>query len=118
MVNVGVNQATAVTGLTYGALRARPPALRLMAALQAEVLAVSRPAGVHLGEEDLARWRRVFAALGDEMKTSMLQDVEAGRRTEVELFAGKVIRLGEKHGVPTPTNTAVYEVLRAMSDDG
>jgi 2-dehydropantoate 2-reductase len=44
----------------------------------------------------------------------MLQDVEQGRQTEVELFAGKVVKLGEKYGIPTPMNAAVLKIIRAL----
>ena len=62
-----------------------------MAALQDEVLAVSKPAGIHLDASDLEWWHGVFAGLGDQQKTSTLQDVEAGRPTEVRrtLTAGR-----------------------------
>jgi 2-dehydropantoate 2-reductase len=42
----------------------------------------------------------------------MHQDVEAGRRTEVDIFAGRVVALGERHGIPTPYNQAMLWVLR------
>jgi len=50
--------------------------------------------------------------LSPKGKTSMLQDVEAGRKTEVEYFAGKVCELGEKYHVPTPVNNQLYKIIR------
>jgi 2-dehydropantoate 2-reductase len=44
----------------------------------------------------------------------MQQDVEAGRKTEVELFAGTVIRLAEKHGLDVPVNRALYDEICAI----
>ncbi|QBF46043.1 ketopantoate reductase C-terminal domain-containing protein [Janibacter limosus] len=44
-------------------------------------------------------------------QTSMLQDVLAGRPTEVDLFAGRVVALGEQHGIPTPYNQTMAWVL-------
>ena len=116
MVNVGVNQASAIMQWTYAEMRDpnHPQGRRLMEALQREVIAVAAPAGVSLGPADVERWQRVFEGLGGAQKTSMLQDVEAGRPTEVEAFAGKVMRLGERFGVETPTNRAVYHLLRVM----
>jgi 2-dehydropantoate 2-reductase len=52
--------------------------------------------------------------MSPEGKTSMVQDVEARRKTEVEMFAGKVIELGQKHGIPTPVNRVLYRLLKAM----
>ena len=44
----------------------------------------------------------------------MLQDIEAERKTEVEMFAGKVVELGQTHGVATPVNQAVYRIIRVL----
>lgn len=44
----------------------------------------------------------------------MLQDVEAGRKTEVELFAGRVVELGRKHNVPTPVNATVQRIIKVI----
>jgi 2-dehydropantoate 2-reductase len=49
-----------------------------------------------------------------EGKTSMLQDVEAGRKTEVEMFAGTMIKLGEKHNIPTPYNKILKEMIEIV----
>ena len=47
-------------------------------------------------------------------KPSMRQDGEAHRKSEVELFAGTINRLGEKHGVPTPVNQWLYKTVQEM----
>ena len=47
-----------------------------------------------------------------DFKASMLHDLEAGRRLELDWLAGKVVSLGRELGVPTPANEAVYKVLK------
>ena len=47
----------------------------------------------------------------DEGKTSMLQDIMSGRKTEVEIFAGEIIRLGKMYGIPTPYNQVLYDLI-------
>jgi 2-dehydropantoate 2-reductase len=44
----------------------------------------------------------------------MLQDVEAGRKTEVEMFAGKIIELGKHYGVPTPVNQMFFDSIKKI----
>ena len=44
----------------------------------------------------------------------MLQDVEAGRKTEVEIFAGVVTELGRRHGIPTPVNVLLGLEIAAL----
>ena len=111
MVNVGVNQASAVRREGYGAFRHQGPARSLMLALMDEVIAVAGAEGIALGEADLATWDGVLAGQPTDGRTSMLQDVLAGRPTEVDIFAGRVVALGARHGIPTPYNQAMHWIL-------
>lgn len=113
MVNTAINQASAVLRLPYAAFTEGGPARSLMMALVDEVMAVSGPEGVSLDETDRARWDEVLHALPADGHTSMLQDVLAGRPTEVELFADRVVSLGARHGIATPYNQAVSWILSA-----
>jgi len=47
-------------------------------------------------------------------KTSMVQDVEAKRKTEVEMFAGRVIELGKTYGIPTPVNEIILRLIKVI----
>ncbi|HET6410919.1 MAG TPA: ketopantoate reductase C-terminal domain-containing protein [Anaeromyxobacter sp.] len=67
-------------------------------------MAISGPEGVRLSPDDPERIFPIIARLDPGGKSSMLQDVEAGRKTEVEIFAGAVTELGRRHGIPTPVN--------------
>jgi 2-dehydropantoate 2-reductase len=46
----------------------------------------------------------------------MLQDVEAGRRTEIDAINGAVARLGAELGVPTPVNQTIAGLIRALEE--
>lgn len=113
MVNVGVNQASAVLNKPYGAFVPDGPARSLMLALMAEVIAVGRAEGVDMGRADLARWDQVLANQPAAGLTSMHQDVLAGRPTEVDIFAGEVVALGSRHSIATPYNQAIQWILHA-----
>jgi len=114
MVNVGVNQASAVMGASYGVFQTSSDAQALMVTLFREVIVLSQYAGVNLGETAVSDWYTVLHTLSPEGKTSMLQDIEAGRKTEVEIFGGKVVELGEKFGVPTPINQTMLQIIRVL----
>lgn len=118
MVNVGMNQASAVMRIPYGVFQTAPDARALMEALMLEVVRVAEPAGVDLREGDIQDWYTALKTLAPEGKTSMLQDIEAGRKTEVETFAGKVVTLGEKYGIPTPANEVVLWIIRMLEGGG
>ncbi|ACH37813.1 2-dehydropantoate 2-reductase [Citrifermentans bemidjiense Bem] len=114
MINVGVNQVSALLGATYGALRNSPEARELMDTAMREVIAVAVAKKVNLSEDDIGEWYKVLATLSAEGKTSMLQDVEAGRKTEVEMLAGTVIELGGRCGIPTPVNRKLFDDLKRI----
>lgn len=112
MVNVGINQASAALRLPYGAFQHDGDPRALMWALIEEVVTVAAAEGVHLSGQDLARWDAVLAAQPPDGRTSMHQDIEAGRPTEVAIFAGRVVALGDHHHLPTPWNQTMLRMLR------
>ncbi|MBN1141506.1 MAG: ketopantoate reductase family protein [Deltaproteobacteria bacterium] len=114
MINVGVNQVSAVFGAKFGALQGSPDARALMESAMREVIAIARALGVDLSEDDLAEWYRILGNLDPDGKTSMLQDVEAGRPTEVEMLAGTVTEYGKRLGIPTPVNQRLFDQLKRM----
>jgi 2-dehydropantoate 2-reductase len=79
---------------------------------------VAESAGIGLSAKDVDEWEGILSGLSPTGKTSMLQDVEAGRKTEVEIFAGKVIALGIRYHVPTPVNTTVQHIIKAIENRG
>lgn len=113
MINVGVNQASAVLRAPYGVFQQSEDAREVMRMAMREVVAIAQKRGISLREEDVRRFDDILNAMSPSGKTSMLQDVEAGRPTEVEQFAGKVIDLGKQLGVPTPINRLLYHAIRA-----
>ena len=79
-----------------------------------EVIMLSEKAGVNLSEEDIKKFHEVLHSISPQGKTSMLQDIEAGRKTEVEMFAGKVIELGKQLDVPTPINQKLFDSIKKL----
>jgi 2-dehydropantoate 2-reductase len=114
MVNVGMNQASAVMRAPYGVFQTTPEARGLMDALMKEVIALAAVMQVDLTNRDIEEWYSFQKTLSPQGKTSMLQDIEAGRKTEVEIFGGKVVELGKHHGVPTPVNQTVLQIIRVL----
>lgn len=114
MINVGVNQASSLLRAPYGVFQSNPDAQAIMEAAMREVIACAQAAGVDLVENDIANWYTFLNTLHPQGKTSMLQDVDAGRKTEVGMFAGKVISLGEQYGIPTPVNTLLLHAIRVI----
>jgi len=114
MMNTGINQVSAVLKAPYGVFQQEGEARRLMLAASDEVLTLSRHLGIGLEEADKTEFLRILDTLNPTGKTSMLQDIEAGRKSEVDLFAGTVIQLGKKYNIATPVNETLYRIIRAM----
>ena len=111
MLNVGINQLSAVLGAPYGIFQKEESAKRLLRSAMLEVVAVAEAEGVNLHSDDIEPWFDIVGTLSPQGKTSMLQDIEAGRKTEVEMFAGTVVALGKKHAILTPLNEALLEMI-------
>ncbi len=114
MINAGINQASAVLRAPYSAFQTSREARDLMESAMQEVIMLAQREKVQLSSEDIKNWETVLFGLNPEGKTSMLQDVEAHRKTEVEMFAGKVIELGRRHNIPTPVNQKLFDMIREI----
>ena len=114
MMNVGINQASAVLRAPFSVFQNSQEARDLMESGMREVIMLSEKAGVNLSEEDIKKFHEVLHSISPQGKTSMLQDIEAGRKTEVEMFAGKVIELGKQLDVPTPINQKLFDSIKKL----
>ncbi|MCE1196209.1 2-dehydropantoate 2-reductase [bacterium] len=116
MFNVAMNQWSAVLRGSYGLFQRSAPARELLAATMREVLALSDALGKGLAPSDIDAIFATLDGLNGAGRTSMLQDVDARRRTEVDAFAGTVLRLAEETGVAAPMNRALFLALKAIED--
>lgn len=114
MWNAAHNAVTAITHTSAGAAAALPATADVLRAAMHEVVAVARAQGILL---DPARVETTIAFSRDHLhtlRTSMLQDLERGRRLEHDAITGAVVRFGETVGVPTPVNRTLYGLLSAL----
>ena len=113
MINIGVNQVSAVTGARYGIFHTDRGIQLLMEAAMSETISVAGAMGIDLRDSDIPEWYNILYKLGAEGKTSMLQDIEAERKTEADFFSGKLIELADKHSVRVPVNETLYRIIKA-----
>lgn len=114
MVNVGINQVSAVLRAPYDIFNKVKEARELMEAAMREVIQLSQKIGINLTEADIEEFNQVLKTLDPQNKTSMLQDIEAGRKTEVEMLGGQVCEMGEKYGVDTKVNRTLYNIIKSL----
>jgi len=118
-VNAGLNPITALSRVPNRAA-ARDPRLRpLLEEAAREVGRVAAAIGLPIGAPDeLAREAVRVAEETGENLSSMLQDVLACKRTEVDWINGEILRIAEKAGVETPVNRILYNLVRAWEESG
>ena len=114
MLNVGVNQTVMVTEGTYGTVQKPGPARDMMTAAMGEVLALAKREGISVTEKDLADYVALIDSLDPEGMPSMRQDGLLKRPSEVELFAGTVVRRARAAGIPVPVNEELYRRIQEM----
>ncbi|MBW1771542.1 MAG: ketopantoate reductase family protein [Deltaproteobacteria bacterium] len=114
MVNVGMNPVSVLMRANYGVFQTSGETRALMGAAMKEVIALAEAARVNLSEKDIEDWYTVMEGLSPHGKTSMLQDIEAGRKTEIEMLGGKVTELGRRYGIPTPVNEALLTIIKVL----
>ena len=116
MLNVSSNQSSAILRLTFGQMQDSEKFQTMLKRIMQEVQQVAKAEGVKNTDVMIDEAISAFYKMIPEGKTSMLQDVEAGRKTEVEMFAGTMIELGKKHGIQTPYNQVMKDMLEVIYD--
>jgi 2-dehydropantoate 2-reductase len=114
VANAAINPLGALLRCQNGETVDRQDARVLFHGLAREAGAVASALGVTLPFDDPAAHAESIARVTYGNRNSMLQDVEAGRRTEIDAINGAVARLGAAHGVPTPINETVAGLVRAL----
>ncbi|MDD5921815.1 MAG: ketopantoate reductase family protein [Eubacteriales bacterium] len=114
MLNVGLNQAITAYEADYSIVLSPGPVHEEMLRAMREVSSIAEKRGIRLTEEDIRRDLQIAGTLDPKAYPSMRQDVLAGRKTEVDMFAGKVIELGREYGIPTPVNEKYFRKIREI----
>ncbi len=114
LVNAGINPVGALTGFTNGEVYKSPKLRKLVIQLVEEAVKIVDALGVELTTEDPVRYTLGTAKATGNNINSMLQDLRAGKRTEIDSITGEIIRLGKELGIPTPSSEVVYALIKAI----
>jgi 2-dehydropantoate 2-reductase len=114
VINVGINPLTALLRVPNGVLLQLPEAWEVAVAAAVEAQAVAQAAGINLSGDPAARLRQVCTNTATN-RSSMLQDILAGRPTEIEALNAQVASRGRALGRPTPVNDLLTLLLRAAA---
>ena len=114
MMNVGINQTCMVYQATYKEAMETSPAKDDLWSSMHEVIDIAKAEGVDIGEEEYLKGMEIFRTLSPNGYPSMSQDALAKRKSEVDLFAGAVMDIASKHGIPVPTNEKYFKIIQEM----
>jgi 2-dehydropantoate 2-reductase len=119
LYNSALNPLGALLGVPYGDLALHPDTRAIMDAVIDEAFAVSRAEGVTLPWADAAAYRDAFygrlVPSTAEHRSSMLQDIERGRPTEIDAINGEIAVRGARRGLPAPVNATLTRLVRARA---
>jgi len=112
LVNVGINALTGITKLENGKLLEYPGIEEIMGDAVAEGCAVAAAKNIKLGFDDPAEHTREVARATGANRSSMLQDILNGKKTEIDMINGAIVREGEALGIATPVNRVLSELIK------
>ena len=116
-MNIFSNQTSAVLNMTFGELKRNKTFIEFAKKLINEVRIIADKKGIKNLENLETDALEALSLMCDEGKTSMHQDILAGRKTEVDIFAGEIIKLGKKFGIQTPYNQVLYDLIKVKEED-
>lgn len=114
MLNVGVNQIVMIYEGNYGTVQRQGEARQLMIEAMEEARILANLEGINVSKNDLDQYVNLIDTLDPEGMPSMRQDGLLGRKTELDLFAGTVLKLAKKYKVKVPVNQMIFDRVKEM----
>jgi len=115
LVNVGINALTALTGLKNGQLLDYPETLRLMEALVSEAAEVAKKKGILIEGNPIEKVRKIAEATRGN-RSSMGQDFDYKRRTEIDSINGAIVREAKNLGISAPYNQMITDLIKVIEN--
>lgn len=113
LINVGINAITALTGIRNGSIAEREAARELSQTAVREALEVARKKGFAIGDEIVERVIAVARATARN-RSSMGQDVDRSKGTEIDAINGAIVQFGREMGIATPVNYTLTQLVRTV----
>ena len=112
ILNAATLPTAALAGMNAGALTAHPEMHELVSEAAREAVGVARALGYDVDAQERVDYIHTLLERAGPTKGSMLQDFEAGRRSEIDVINGAVVRAADEHGIPVPLNRAFIALVK------
>lgn len=110
LVNIGINPLTALARVKNGALLRSEPGCKILERAVEEGFQVAEAEGVDI-REDIVSYAKEIARKTSGNKSSMLQDMEQGRKTEIEYLSGAIVEKARSHNISVPVNKILTNLI-------
>lgn len=117
-MNCAYNAVSALGRSKYGRMAQHPHAREVLRLAVEETAAVARACGVRLSEGELVEAAYRLGEAMSEATSSTAQDIQRGKRTEIDSLNGYVARRGGELGVPTPVNQTLHALVKLLEEAG
>mgnify|MGYP001450697679 CR=1 FL=1 len=114
LLNVAINPVCAIAGVLNGEMLLQPELFETGLAAMEEAGRIASAEGVDLTDFDLAQSLEDLCRATADNRVSMLQDIMAGRPTEIDSICGEVVKRGEALGIPTPRNQTLHALVKGI----
>ncbi len=113
-LNVSNNLPQAVLGAGVGCYQDSAHMKHISNGLRQELEAIAAAKGIDMSKADVSS--NHGSAVPPSTRYSTLQDIDAGRHTEIDMFSGALVRMGKELGIPTPYNEYTYHIIKAIEE--
>lgn len=114
LLNVAINPVCAIAGVLNGEMLLHPELFETGLAAMEEAARIASAEGVDMSDLDLAQTLEDLCRATANNRVSMLQDIMAGRPTEIDAICGEVVKRGEALGIPTPRNQTLHALVKGI----
>ncbi|HJX04889.1 MAG TPA: 2-dehydropantoate 2-reductase, partial [Thermoplasmata archaeon] len=114
VVSACINPLTAALRVPNGTLLVNPTICRLVSEVAKECVRVAAAEGQELSERQSIAYVRRVTKHTSRNHSSMLQDIERGRRTEISMINGAICRYAAKRGIPVPLNSTLVAIVESL----
>ena len=116
MCNIGENMTCALLGIPFGGFKVSDHANWVRIEAMTKVAAIAQKKGINIGKEEIEMQNKTILTIPYPNKPSTLQDLEAFKHTEIDMFAGTVIQMGRELGIPTPICEMFYHGIHVLEE--
>ncbi len=114
LINIVVNQLSFIVQSGYQLFKENQYVLTLTQLIGEETIAVAKAYDVDLTQDDIEALKKTMLKIDGKASPSMFQDRLAGRKSEVDIFSGELIKLAKAKGIAVPFNTFIYNLIKAI----